>query len=165
MKTVRRRVDWFVVITCAAFAMSCSGGGCGGCLSTEPIPGGFVPAKRHANAAQVRVSQTGLSTISANVAGLVGALRGGPGCRLKFNVPANCGGSTPICCPGGNPLANCGPIDIDLTTHPGDQPRLELHPKSGASELDVVVRTRIKTEMDIPVKVPVFGDCGVHIDT
>jgi hypothetical protein len=162
---IARRMDWFVVIAASAVAASCSGNGCGGCLATEPIPGGFPAAKRAPNAGQVRVSQTGLGAISADPAALIGALAGGMNGVVDFNVPASCGGSTPICCPGGVAKNPCGPIEIDLTLHPGDQPRLELHPKQGAGELDVTVRARVKTGMDIPVTVPVIGDCGVHLDT
>jgi MYXO-CTERM domain-containing protein len=160
----RARIDWFVVVSCLFLAVSCSGGGCGGC-GMEPIPGGFTAAKRHPNAGQVRVSQNGLAAISADPAALLGSLGGGSNGVLSFNVPSSCGGSTPVCCPGGNPQANCGPLDIDLTLHPGDQPRLELHPQQGASTLNVTVRARLKTEMDIPVTIPIVGDCGVKVDT
>ncbi len=159
------RIDLFVVITSIVFAVSCGGGGCGGCAAFEPIPGGFPAAKRNPNAAQVRVSRTGLDAIERDPAGLLGTIGGGMAGVLKFNAPANCGGSTPICCPGGNPQNPCGPIDIDLNKQAGDLPRLELKPAQGASRLDVTVRARVKTEMDIPVKVPIAGDCGVQIDT
>lgn len=162
MKNVR--IDWVVVITATVLALSGCGGGCGGC-GMEPIPGGFPPAKRTPNAVQVRVTPTALAAISANPATLLGNLAGGMGGILKFNVPASCGGSTPICCPNNNPVNPCGPIDIDLTKQVGDLPRLELRPAQGASRLDVTVRARVKTEMDIPVKVPVVGDCAIKIDT
>ncbi|HEX5060441.1 MAG TPA: hypothetical protein VFV99_13830 [Kofleriaceae bacterium] len=160
----RVQVDWIVLITALFFAFGCGGGGCGGC-GMEPIPGGFPSAKRNPNAGQLRVTQSGLAAVSANPASLLGALGGAMNGVLKFNAPANCGGSTPICCPGGNPVNPCGPIDIDLKMYPGDQPRLVLAPASGASRLDVTVRARVKTEMDIPVSVPLVGDCGVKIDT
>ena len=159
------RIDLFFVITSIVFAVSCGGGGCGGCSTFEPIPGGFPAAKRNPNAAQVRVTQAGLSAIEADPAGLLGTIGGAMAGVLKFNAPANCGGTTPICCPGGNPVSPCGPIAIDLNQQQGDLPRLELNPAQGASRLDVVVRARVKTEMDIPVKVPIAGDCGVAIDT
>ncbi|HSN28962.1 MAG TPA: hypothetical protein VLT45_21895 [Kofleriaceae bacterium] len=131
----------------------------------EPIPGGFQAAKRHANAGQLRVTQSGLDAVAADPAALLGSIGNAMNGVLKFNVPASCSGTTPICCPGGNPQANCGPLDIDLSKHTGDSPRMVLAPKSGASELDVTVRARLKTESDIPVKVPVAGDCGVKVDT
>lgn len=162
---MRARIDWFVVVTALFFAFGCGGGGCSGC-GMEPIPGGFPAAKRNANAAQVRVTNTGFTQITKDPAALIGGLGGGAmNGVLKFNAPANCSGSTPICCPGGNPVNPCGPIDIDLNAYPGDAPRLVITPVSGASRLDVTVRARVKTEMDIPVKVPLAGDCGVKIDT
>ncbi len=159
------RLDWFVVVTSIVFAASCGGGGCGGCSSLEPIPGGFSPSKRTPNAAQVRVSSTGLAAIAADPAGLVGSLVGGTNGVLQFNAPVSCGGTTPTCCPGGNPKTPCGPIDIDLRPSPGDLPRLELKPSQGNARLDVTLRARVKSETDIPVKVPLVGDCGLKIDT
>ena len=160
----RVRIDWIVVATALLFAFGCGGGGCGGC-GMEPIPGGFPAAKRTPNAAQLRVTQTGLASVEADPAALLGSIGNAMNGVLKFDAPASCGGSTPICCPGGQPVSPCGPIDIDLNLQPGDAPRLELNPASGASRLDVVVRARIKTESDIPVKVPIAGDCGIRIDT
>src|SRR5262245_10957599 len=57
----RLRVDWIVLITAVLLAASGCGGGCGGCSTFEPIPGGFPSAKRNPNAVQVRVSQSGLA--------------------------------------------------------------------------------------------------------
>ncbi|HEU4612741.1 MAG TPA: hypothetical protein VFS15_11715, partial [Kofleriaceae bacterium] len=160
----RVRIDWIVVATALLFAFGCGGGGCGGC-GMEPIPGGFPSAKRTPNAGQLRVSQTGLAAVSSDPAALLGSIGNAMNGVLQFNAPASCGGSTPICCPGGNPVNPCGPIDIDLKLYPGDQPRLELKPSAGNSRLDVTVRARVKTEMDIPVKIPIAGDCGIKIDT
>ncbi|MEZ4400131.1 MAG: MYXO-CTERM sorting domain-containing protein [Kofleriaceae bacterium] len=148
-------------ITLAAVVAS---SGCGnGCASLEPIPGGFPAAARTPAAGQVRITQSGLATVAADPEALLGGLLGGAG--LTFDVPASCGGNPAVCCPGGNPQSPCGPIVIDLALQPGDQPRLELHPVQGASRLDVTVRARVRTMMDIPVQLPVVGPCGVAIDT
>jgi MYXO-CTERM domain-containing protein len=154
-----------VVLTSLVFAVSCSGGGCGGCAAFEPIPGGFPAAERTPNAVQVRVSQSGIAAITADPAKLITAIAGGMNGVLSFNAPVNCSGSTPTCCPGGNPKDPCGPIDVDFNLFPGDLPRLEVRPAQGANRVDLTVRARIKTVTDIPVKVPVVGDCGVRIDT
>lgn len=159
------RVDWVVVIASLVFAVSCSGGGCGGCATFEPIPGGFPAAERNPNAVQVRVSQTGLAAITADPAKLITAIAGGMNGVLAFNAPVNCGGSTPTCCPNGQPQNPCGPINIDFNLYPGDAPRLEVRPAQGGNRVDVTVRTRVKTMTDIPVTVPVVGNCGVRIDT
>jgi len=150
------------VLLVFGFGFGC-GGGCGGCGGMTPIPGGFPSEKRNDNAVQVRVSQSGLAAVAADPAALVSAaLGGGP---LEFSVPASCGGSPAVCCPGGNPVSPCGPLQIDLDARPGDLPRLELRPASGASRLDVTVRARLTTVMDIPVQIPLVGNCGLKIDT
>ncbi|MEQ1785113.1 MAG: hypothetical protein ABMA14_27530 [Hyphomonadaceae bacterium] len=161
------RIDLIIVVAAIGLAFGCGGGGCGGCAGFEPIPGGFDPTKRTANAVQVRVTQTGLAAIASDPAALLGGIAGGGGTPgvLSFSAPASCGGSTPICCPNGQPVSPCGPINIDLNQQAGDQPRLELKPAAGASRLDVTVRARVKTATDIPVTVPIAGDCGVKIDT
>src|SRR5439155_5826216 len=138
------------------FGFGCSGGGCGGCFSLEPIPGGFDPAKRAPNAVQARVSQSGFAVLTADPAKVIGPLLGGAtNGVIKFPAPASCGGSTPICCPGGTPNNNCGPIDIDLNKY-GSVAPLTIVPQQGASQLAVTVKTRVKTEMDLPVTIPVI---------
>ena len=154
------KFDWIVIITSIVFAVSCGGGGCGGCSTFEPIPGGFPAAKRNDNAGQVRVTPTGLNKISADPAKLVSEILGGP---LEFAVPASCDGTVKICCPDGNPKPNCGPIAIDLTRVGNEQPRLVLSPIGGQSRLDVTVRARVHTKTDIPVY---FGfGCDVEFNT
>jgi hypothetical protein len=158
-------MDWLVVVSSIVFSGSCGGGGCGGCSSFEPTPGGFPAAQRTPNSTQVRVSSTGLAAIAADPAGLLGSIAGGMNGVLTFNAPVNCTGTTPTCCPGGVPKDPCGPIDIDLKLAPGDPPRLELTPSQGNARLDVTVRARVKSETDIPVRLPLIGDCGLRIDT
>jgi hypothetical protein len=151
-----------VILFLALFAGSLGCGG--GCDGMTPTPGGFPAAERTANAGQVRVAQSGLQKIAADPAALLGPLLGGMG--LSFDVPASCGGSPAVCCVGGQPVTPCGPIDIDLMPQAGDPPRLTLTPVSGQSRLDVVLRARVKTRMDIPVSgIPLAGDCTVRIDT
>lgn len=147
------------VLVFALLLAGCSGNGCS-CLTATP--GGFPSAEREPNAAQVRVSSTGLAAVTADPGALIAALTGGP---LTFDVPENCGGSPSTCCPGGNPVTPCGPIEIDLELRPGDQPRLVVQPVAGQSRLNVTLRARVRTAMDVPVGVPVVGDCGLHIDT
>src|SRR5207244_2303802 len=128
---------------------------------------GFPADKRNPNAAQLRVSQSGFTKITANPGAIVDGLTGGGGSgTIEFPVPANCGGQTPVCCPGGSPKPNCGPIDIDITTHADDNgDRLELKPIENGHELDVTLRARVKTATPLPVKVPIVGDCELSIDT
>lgn len=163
-----RRVDWFVVVTCLIVALSGCGGGCSGC-GMQPIPGGFQAAKRHPNAGQVRVTPTGLAQVTADPAGLVGGLGLGNTTNgvVQFALPASCGSSTPICCPGGTALANCGPIDIDLVKRANDQPRLALAPQAVASpngQIDMTLRARVKTENNLVITIS-GTDCDLHLDT
>lgn len=82
-----------------------------------------------------------------------------------LNVPSSCGGVTPVCCPGGTPVSPCGPLQFDFVQQAGDPPS-ELIPVFGdPNTFDAVLQTRLKTVTDIPVTVPVAGDCGLHIDT
>ncbi|HEY4055259.1 MAG TPA: hypothetical protein VGM39_01580, partial [Kofleriaceae bacterium] len=161
MKQIRR-IDWVVVVTAMFFAMGCSGS-CGGCSSLEPIPGGFPSAKRTANAAQVRVTPTGLAKITADPAGLVGPLLGSAtGGKIDFNIPASC--SDPkICCVNNVPSATCGPIEIDLNRVGNEAPRLELVPQSGSSTVKVTIRARINTVMDFPISYSLLSCSGVGI--
>jgi len=103
----------------------------------EPIPGGFPAAARTPNGGQVRVTQSGLATLTEDPAAFLGGLLD----------------------------AGSLPVVIDLTARPGDLPRLELRPVQGASRLDVTMRARMHTTTDIPVDIPVIGRCGVAIDT
>ncbi len=148
----------FALVSAFGSAFGCGGGGCG-CMA--PIPGGFPSAERTDNAAQIRVTDTGIEAITDDPAALVSGLTGGP---LTFDVPEDCNGFPSTCCPGGVPQTPCGPIEIDLTEQAGDEPRLEITPVQGASHLDVVLRARVTTAMSVPVGL--FGaDCTLDIDT
>lgn len=145
-----------------AIALSgCSGGGCGGCDSMEPIPGGFPGTLRSANAIQVRLTSSAIAAIEADPALLVGNFLGGGG--LTIDIPASC--SDPeICCDNGVPAATCGPIDIDLGLQMGDAPRLEIVPQPGQQQIDVTIRARLASLNPIPFSTSGLS-CDVSIDT
>ena len=83
----------------------------------------------------------------------------------NLNVPASCNTTTPVCCPGGTPVSPCGPLQFDFVQQAGDPPSV-LTPKAGApNEFDATILARLKTVNDIPVTIPLAGDCGLHIDT
>jgi hypothetical protein len=159
-----------VVAAAIVFAFSCSGGsGCSGC-GIKPIPGGFAPTKRNANAGQVRVTSSALATIESNPAQLLGGLLGSGtgGSNGVIAYPIVSCGSTDVCCSNNMALPNCGPIDIDLTLHAGDQPRLQLVPNASIAspngELDVTVRARVKTAMPLIVSLE-GANCVLTLDT
>ena len=135
----------------------------------QPIPGGFPAAKRSANAGQLRVSNTGLGKITADPAAVIGPLVGGGAGSGVITFPVVSCGSTSVCCDGnGNAIPNCGPIDIDLTLHNGDTPRLVLAPVDVGTvngQLNVTVRARIKTAHDLQVKITNVGNCTINLDT
>lgn len=165
---MNRRQDWIVVLASMAIAISGCGGGCGGC-GMQPIPGGFPVAKRTPNAAQVRVTPTALTAITADPAAVIGPLVGNAmNGVIEFAVPGSCGGNPEICCVNGQPSAMCGPLEIDLVKRPTDQPRLVLAPQQGQSRLDMTIRARVKTKMKLPIKYDtgiLTLDCDVMIDT
>ncbi len=163
MKTSGRDL-WFGAAVFLLIA-SCSGDGCS-CVGA--IPGGFPSAERVPNAIQVRVSSTGLAALESDPNGLISGLIGDGG-GLTFDVPPACASddNPKICCNGGMPTAECGPIDIDLAEQPGDAPRLEISPIQGSSRLDVTMRARVKTVMPLPIIYNLVFDisCDVNIDT
>ncbi|MGE0548019.1 MAG: hypothetical protein AB7O24_11780 [Kofleriaceae bacterium] len=161
-----RRLQSIVGFVTLVVVASCQGfGSCGGCATVEPIPGGFPVNKRVANATQVRLSSTALDKLEADPAGIVGPLFGtGANGAVEFPVPANCGSSPSICCPGGTPNPACGPLEIDLAKRNGDEPRLELVPLQGEQQLDLTIRSRVKTKMDLQIGF-LGANCLVTLDS
>jgi MYXO-CTERM domain-containing protein len=158
--SMMKRIDWIVILAAAAAAYGCGGAGCDGMV---PTPGGFPATERTNNAGQIRITPRGLAAITDDPAAILGGLLPG---GLSIDVPAGCGGEPAICCPGGTPQSPCGPLVIDLEEQAGDTPRMEIHPVAGQSRLDVIVRARLHTVMDLPVDdIPLIGDCSVAIDT
>ena len=110
------------------------------------------------NAGQVRVTPTALAEISANPARAArrrsrgGAMNG----VIEFHAPANCGGSTPICCPAATRCSELRPDRHRSQQAARRSAAPRAHAAAGrARRLDVTVRARIKTEMDIPVTIPI----------
>lgn len=148
-----------------AFSLLIAGCSGDGCSCVEPIPGGFPDEQRVDNAIQVRVSDQGIAAVEADPAGLLGGLIGGGGAPgvVEFPVPPSCG-DTAVCCPGGTPSPDCGPILIDLNKQGTEADRLEINPVQGADQIDVIVRARVATAMDLPVGASGVN-CLVAIDT
>src|SRR5688572_13118027 len=86
-------------------AVGCGGEGCD-CIAA--IPGGFPAEERTPNAAQLRLTPSGLAVATSDPEALVGALLGdGP---LTFEVPPSCDADPQVCCTGGSEVSPCGPI-------------------------------------------------------
>ena len=80
------------------------------------------------------------------------------------DVPASCGGSPALCCPGGNAVSPCGPLLFDFVPRAGES-SLILVSTSDPDRFDADVPVRVKTVTDLPMTLPVVGDCGLRIDT
>jgi len=77
MRDLVHRIYWLLVVL---FVSGCSGGGCSGCGggALQPIPGGYplTPETRIPRAAQIRLTQSGLTRVQAIAPGLLGSLVG-----------------------------------------------------------------------------------------
>ncbi|MBI4600569.1 MAG: hypothetical protein HY721_01275 [Planctomycetes bacterium] len=74
-------------------------------------------------------------------------------------LPPSCGSSPAVCCPGGNPLPQCGPLRFELAEAPS------VFTSSDPSRFPFTLRMRVQTVSDLPVSLPIAGDCGIRIDT
>jgi hypothetical protein len=142
----------------ALFLFILSGCGGEGCSCMTPLPNGFPAELRQPNAAQARLSESGLTFVENNIGSLAGSLLPG---GTTFNIPPACSGSTPACCSDGS--GDTCRLSLDLVAQPGDSPRLELTP-SAPNKLGLVVRARVKSLDPITVKV-LASQCDVGIDT
>ncbi len=150
-----------LIVAALLIGGSCGGGGCGGCAGLEPIPGGFPSESRTRNAVQVRMTSGALTALAEDPAALVMGVLGGP---LSFNVPGSCSGTPKICCVNDVPLPTCGPINIDLARVPGDDARLVIDPVEGQRRLNVTIRARVATAMDLPVSA-LTANCTAELDS
>ena len=88
--------------------------------------------------------------------------------RPSSRFPSRAAARPSVCCSGGSAIPNCGPVDIDLSEHPGDLPRLVLAPQNTASpngEVQVTVRARVKTVDPLQVTIAGLLTCDVAVDT
>jgi MYXO-CTERM domain-containing protein len=142
-----------LTVIAALIAGGCAGDACSGCVA--PTPGGFPPESRVENTGQLRLTSSAIAAIESNPALLVGTFLG-TGEDVQIEMPPQCGGDEPyVCCTerGGQPLPPpCGPIDIDLVAQPGDQPRLEVNPVAGETQVNVIARARLATVNPLPVE-------------
>ena len=72
---------------------------------------------------------------------------------------ASCGGTPAICCPGGNPLSDCGPTVYTVEGAP------VVSATATPNAFAFSVQTRIATPESIPVAIPLVGECSLRIDT
>jgi hypothetical protein len=82
----------------------------------------------------------------------------------NLDVPASCGGSPSVCCTGGNPVAPCGPLHFDFALRDGETGP-SISPAGGPNFFAMDIPMRLQTVADLPITIPLIGDCGMHIDT
>lgn len=104
----------------------CSGEGCS-CSGVDPLPGGFAPEQRIENAASVRLTDSGLDFLEANLGGLAAGLIGGdqsaPGV-ITFPIDESSGS------------AGIGFVQIGYTICPGG-PDDAANPPKCVAEVDL----------------------------
>lgn len=161
----------FLTVSLVFLVFACSGGGCGGCegCGISPIPGAFPLDARIPNAAQIRLSSSGITFIEDNIDGVVASFLAG---GLDFAIPrtattvdAGIGDVDVDVCPSGDCSAH---IEIDdLTLTPTAPNRLH-------AEIRAMVDTRDATgaRRAIPVHMDGSGllfwldtTCQADIDT
>lgn len=89
-----RLLKHIVAIVVLLIVAGCAGGGCGSgcssCAGIEPLPAGFKPEARIENAGSVRLTNSGLAFLQANLGTLAGTLledSGGAGGVITFPIP------------------------------------------------------------------------------
>jgi hypothetical protein len=159
----------FLTVSLVFLVFACSGGGCGGCAGCGilPIPGAFPLAARIPNAAQIRLSSSGITFIEDNIDGIVGSFLAG---GLDFPVPEVSGSQTIVIitmrytvCPAGR--------TPPCTVH-AEISDLELTPV-GPNQLHAVIQMRLWSSDGSPgggAVSPLFvdtnlGDLNVTLDT
>ena len=143
----------------AVFLVACGGGGCGGCeaCGVAPIPGGFPIEERVPNAAQVRLTSSGVDFIESNADQLIGLfLPGG----LDFDVP---------------PLNQCV-VDVitclyrfklcedrNCVAH-GEVDSIDVRP-TAPNELRIKLRVVLDSRNNAGARARWQGSCDVDVDT
>lgn len=130
--SLRARFPWLLLL---GVVPACTGDGCtSGCGGITPLPGGFVAEERIENSASLRLTESGLDFLEANIGQIAGSLVGGDGGIVTFDIPQTDGVIEILffdynysVCPGGpdagaNPPKCVAEIDIgnaDLSIQPG----------------------------------------------
>lgn len=152
------RLAWISVVV--AVAACGDSAGCAGC-GTAPIPGGFPIADRIDNAAQIRLSQSGLQFLGANADALVGVISPD---GLDFPIPRTAGSTSGIdytLCPSSNCQAHAEVRGLDIT--PQAPNRLRAHARIALDS-----RNLAGMRAPIPTDISAFGipmECEIDIDT
>lgn len=107
-----RFLKHLVVVFLIILFAGCSGGGCSSgcsCAGVTPLAEGFNPARRIENSASLRLTDSGVTFLEANLSSLATVLVGGMGMNgiVNFEVPTSMGSLGPVdytaCTNGPNP--------------------------------------------------------------
>lgn len=77
----------------------------------------------------------------------------------ELGVAPSCGSLPTLCCPGGNPLPQCGPLRFELVESPS------VFASPDPTRFPFTLRIHLQTVSDIPVNIPLIGDCSITVDT
>lgn len=77
--------------------------------------------------------------------------------QLTMDIPANCGGSPQVDCPGGNPAPPTDQVSMSST-------RSVLR-QTGASRYDVTATMGVETLLPIRLNLPIVGECDLIFDS
>lgn len=131
----KKRRSRFSTLLLLGLIPACSTDGCtGGCGGITPLPGGFVNEERVENAAALRLTESGIDFLEANVGNIAGNLIGADGGIVEFEIPETMGSFDPC------PVFSC---DINYTVCPGgadsnaSPPKCDAEINLGGAELAI----------------------------
>ncbi len=146
-------------LPCLLGLFACSGGSCSGCggSAVQPIPGGFPIAERIDNAAQARLTTSGIQFVQDNISAIIETLVPG---GLDFAIPAASGSTSGVdymIRPDGGCTAHIEIQSFTLTPTP---------PNTLAGHIQVIVDSRDASgsHAGVPVHLTslcVFGGCAI----
>lgn len=153
---------WFLLAV--FYVMACSGGGCSSCsgCGIDPIPGGFPTDQRIDNAAQVRLTSSGVQFLADNIGDVLASFLP---TGLSFDLPAvsaGSGGFSFELCPAEDCRAHAEVDSFELT--PTEPNQLAAH---GRIILDSRNLMDIRDDWRINIDLGFLGSnhCDIDINT
>ena len=138
---------------CEMGCAGCSDCGCDGC-ELEPIPGGYPSSARIENAAQVRLTSSGVDFLNDNLAPIVEEVAGD---QLLFDIGEQDIPVVGTLCPGGGCFAKIDIEDVDITPSAPRSLRIDLL-------VNITSVDDMGARASWPVD-PLIGSCSIDVDT
>lgn len=121
----KKKFRYATLLLLGMIPAACSGDGCtSGCGGITPLAGGFVNEERVENAAALRVTESGLDFLEANLGSIAGNLIGADAGIVEFEIPQTSGSFEVLF------------VDIDYTVCDGG-PDANGNPKKCTVEIDM----------------------------